>query len=697
MTSKDVNQNKVNKFALIDGLENSKTIKMLQLLNSNNAISLCEFKRLFGEDAEKFLSEAGDWIEVDKAKEEIKITAKGKKILEEYLSKDPLAVLLDSEEVLTHRIFDKCDVVDDVALMLVYALGKDENNNLTYLPIIATSDGRLIRVKDKEKELIDEGWKPSEIPKDSRYCYFEVEINGRNYFFKLKDKPSFTDRFKITNISKEGLRMLVEKTKINPKALFDDIVSVIKDYWDHNDPREYYVCASLVILPYIEHFLQHTIYLLLQGKEDTGKSTLQRLLSYLQLYGLFGGKKTLSVLVHYIDFYGVKLGLDEFEKYAKEDKTMLQGVLNSGLYADGTYDKFNKDAKEFKDAIVSLRTFGFKSFSCNELYGFDSSFLSRCYSIICVRQGRDLKNIWDREVVNEDLPKFQEIVDRCFAYCLANWKEILKAIKEEKRKLEEEKLFGRTTDRNSIILGIINHFNPEVYSQVKELLQDKEGLTKKEELETESGALFWVLADLFLEKQKQEQSILIVTNKQLVDIIQEQLGFPDEERTKYAKRVGKLLKRVGLFKKPDQIKRTKEGMVYCIYLRDFEDLLKRFNYIDILNYITSQSAQTSSDGEVSEFCVVMKLNNTEEPKSETLENSQVSKGKTPVPTDKQVILLKEIIRKLKENGENTIERISEKWNEFSQIYDLTDLEKLLVYLKKEGLIFEPRAGYYELL
>ena len=276
-------------------------------------------------------------------------------------------------------------------------------------------------------------------------------------------------------------------------------------------------------------------------------------------------------------------------------------------------------------------------------------------------------------------------------------KAFIEAIKEEKRKLEEEKLFGRTTDRNSIILGIINHFNPEVYSQVKELLQDKEGLTKKEELETESGALFWVLADLFLEKQKQEQSILIVTNKQLVDIIQEQFGFPDEERTKYAKRVGKLLKRVGLFKKPDQIKRTKEGMVYCIYLRDFEDLLKRFNYIDILNYITSQSAQTSSDGEVSEFCVVMKLNNTEEPKSETLENSQVSKGKTPVPTDKQVILLKEIIRKLKENGENTIERISEKWNEFSQIYDLTDLEKLLVYLKKEGLIFEPRAGYYELL
>ena len=576
------------------------------------------------------------------------------------------------------RIFDKADVVDDIYFVLIYALDKDYK----YIPLIATSKGEIIEIQDNEQLLLKRGYKPKEIPDEEKYCFFEYETGKRRYFFKLKNKPAFDERFGITNISTNAIKMLLEKKQIDKKQLFNDILTIIKQYFDHSDEREYLVMGSFVILSYIESTLQQTIYLLLQGQEDTGKSTLQRLLSKLQLYGFFGGKKSIAVLVRYLDFYSCKLGLDEFEKLDEKSKTMAVGVLNSGLYGDGTYDFVNMEQKDIKKSIISLNTFGFKSFSCNNLYGFDRSFLSRCYNLICVRQNRKLKNILDKETIEKDKAIFQNIVDRLFVYCLLNWKKIIDSIKKEKEILEQESIFGRVTDRNSVILGIINHFIPESYKDIKELLKNKEGLSKQEELETVNGAVLWSLCELFKQQNQETKTTITVTNKKIVEIMQEQMGFSDEERGKYSKKVGKLCKRLNLFKRPDQIKRTKEGRIYTIYLSDFVDILRRNNYQDILqelNDITTQTTQTTSlVGDVSDV-------------SDVLPNDSL---KNTIQKFKQFLL--ENQEKEEEFGV-PIEKIREFWDNLPEKEKNGELEHFLHFCEKEGIIYKPKGGYYATL
>ena len=677
---------------LLEGLNNEKTVKILKWLNSSESLSLESFKKTFKEDAEKFLEEAGSWYEVDDRKDLIKLTKSGKEILEKYLEADPLSILLDVEDVQTFRVFDKYDVVGDVYLVLVYGL----DNNYKYIPLIVTSKGDILQIKDHEKELLNRDEKGN-ISKEDKYFYFEYEINGRNYIFKLKNKPFFDERFEITNVSNGALRMLKNKAKVNKSELFDDIVNVIREYWDHSDDREYAIIASLIILSYIEKTLGKTIYLLLQGREDTGKSTLQKLISKLQLYGFFVTQSTIKVAVRYIDFYGCKLGFDDFDKLDPKVKSEVLGILNSGLYESGTYNIVDLNSRDIKKSITSFNTFGFKSFSTNNTKYFDSSFLSRCYSIVCVRQARKLKDIYDKETFEKDRGRFQSIIDRCFVYCLLNWKKIVDDIQKEKAKLEEEGVFGRTVDRNSTILGIVRHFKPEIYDNIRRLLEDKEGLGKKEELETVSGCLLWTIAELFKQKEVEEKEVLRVTNKKLVDKLQEVLKFDDKERRKFAISVANYLKRTyELLKKPDQVRKTGETTEYIIYKSDFLDIVKRFGYVEIYNTL-----RTESDVNISEMSEMSKLadnsdmlisNPKEKPKSETSKSSQATKD---IPVDKQIDLLREIIQKLKKDNKNTIENITKEWNELSKNYDLVELDKLIIYLKNNFVIFEPKAGYYD--
>lgn len=631
-----------------------KDANWINIKDSINELWLLKLIQKIDEEGKKWykLTEKGNQIavlinQIKDLKNKLKQEEEEKLEIKEEEEKkgNPLEDLADETEQ-PFRIFDKADVVEGIYFVLVYALDK----NYRYKPLIATSRGEIVEIKDNEELLLKSGFKKNEISQEDKYFFFEYETKEQRYYFKLKNKPQFDERFGITNISNKAIKMLLEKKQIDEKKLFADVSTTIQQYYDHADRREYSIISCFVILPYIEQVLQHTIYLLLQGQEDTGKSTLQRILAKLQLYGFFGGKKSLAVLVRYLDFYSCKLGIDEFEKLDQKNKTMAEGVLNSGHYGDGTYDFVNMEQKDIRKSIVSLNTFGFKSFSCNNLYGFERSFISRCYPLICVRQNRKLKNILDRETAEKEKPVFQDMVDRCFVYCTTNWKKIVESVKHEKEKFEKENTFGRVTDRNSIILGIIRHFNPENYESVKELLGNKEGLTKQEELETENGIMLWSLCDLFKQQKQQEKTTITVTNKQIVELMQEQMGFSDEDKSKYSKRVGKLCKRLNLFKRSDQIKRSKEGMIYTIYFSDFVDILKRNNYQDILqelNYTTTLTSQTTSENEESVVSEEMKNETYIKDKMEIFREiiNEISKE-----TNSVYAYRKDIIKKGKEKG-----------------------------------------------
>jgi len=81
------------------------------------------------------------------------------------------------------------------------------------------------------------------------------------------------------------------------------------------------------------------------------------------------------------------------------------------------------------------------------------------------------------------------------------------------------------------------------------------------------------------------------------------------------------------------------------------------------------------------------------PKNENSpQENKVFNNKFQVSKDYQLQLLKGIIE---ERGKKTIEEIVKEWNEFSKLYVLYDIYQFINVLKKEGILYEPKHGFFE--
>jgi len=424
----------------------------------------------------------------------------------------------------------------------------------------------------------------------------EREINRdlEQYFilgrtkYKLISEIFFGDNYRINHIDNEVVQLI--RDKFSNKDIYDELINKIKEFWDHFNQYECDVISSFIIHTPILRLLGKTFYLILNGKEDTGKSTLQKVITKLQFNGIFGGKGSIPVNVRLISCLGVNLNQDEFEKLSREEKANLGGVFNSGLYADGTYSFVNTNKRRIKEQITILHTFGAKSFSSNSLHGFDKSFLSRTYELICVKQNRKLKDIYDLN--NEDIKEFQELTNKIFTYCLINAFDIKRDINAVKKELEAENIFGRKTDTNSIILGIIKHFKGDYYLEVKEHLKQKEGISEEENAGTYESIIFEYLNNKFL----QEQKILEINNKEILNHLCEELEIDiKDEKAPKGKTIGTILKNYSLIRKPENLKRKSKGVCYFLNKSDFLDMLKRFGYTKLLDKHTTFSTYDSFD------------------------------------------------------------------------------------------------------
>lgn len=445
------------------------------------------------------------------------------------------------------------------------------NEEGSYIPIVLTSEGKTIKIKDNYAELLKQGTKKEDISEEQKYHYFKR--NEVVFKFQIEDL-FFRDTYRINTVNDDVLNLI--KGKKLSKDVYNKCTSKLKEYWDHYNEYEYDIQIVSIFDTYILRTINKTFYEILQGKEDTGKSTLQKFLSKLQFNGLFGGKGTVALNVRLIHFLGCNVNQDEFDKMSKEEKKIFIGVANSGLYGDGTYSIVDTNKRRLKDQITILNTFSKKTFSTNNLYQFDKSFLSRCYILITTRQGRKLKDIMD--LSEREQEEFQNLRNEIFVFCLLNWKDIKNSIQEVKKELEEEGVFGRKTDMNSIILGIIKHFKGDYYKKVKTHLMEKEGLQQEERSNTKESLMFEFLSNKFLS----QDSTIEVTNKEISEYLAQELNLNEEEQKGLGRSIGWIFRNYDLVRKKENIKRGSRGeRKYIIGRSVFVDMLRRFQY-DVL-------------------------------------------------------------------------------------------------------------------
>ena len=433
-----------------------------------------------------------------------------------------------------------------------------------FIPLVVTSNAEIIKVECDEGE-------------DEEVFYFIYKDNR----FQYKQELFFDLRWGINTVNNDFIKMVSEHEVVD-KKIYDDVRKKIHEYWDTDEKFEYDVDVSLSIQTYIQNLLKGVIYNLLAGKQDTGKSTKLRAQALLHYNGYYGAKGTLPFSVRMIHFLQISLCQDEIDKIKnKEDISNLVGVFNTGQSSGGRYGLVNTNKKRLKDQITMLDTYSGKNFSANWIHMFDPTFISRCHITMCVRNSRPVKDI--RTLSKEEIESFQQLRNYQMLYCLFNWKDILADIKSVEGELQEEKRFGRATDTDAIILGIIKHFKGEHYKQVKTFLLEKENLFEEKNTDLEFSVMKFILSKF---DDGSKPPYIDIYNKEILDFVIHDLGISEESKYKpTSTSLGRLI--VGslklVVKNEDRPRKAGEGYRgYRIHQGRIADVIIRNGWIETL-------------------------------------------------------------------------------------------------------------------
>lgn len=428
-----------------------------------------------------------------------------------------------------------------------------------------------------------------EIQKEKPMGSYFLYGNKRHRFF---NGPEVEYCPGVVNYPSPKAYAKVERREIPDKhQLYARLTSILEDYYQFYQPEERRIVATHIIHSYLIGAIGTTFYLLLEGELNTGKSSLQKIMSELQYHGCFSGQTTVPAMVRKIHTAQATVNIDELDKLSSEDKGKALGVLNSGFYSGGTYEITNMNAKNIKDQIQVIQTFCAKTFSANKIR-LDSSLQSRCVTINTVRSSKRTRNA--NRISDEDKKRISEVRDDLFTYGLLKGRDILQQIEIKKTELANEDIFARTADVTSIILGIEAEFGQD--EAVKLYLLENKQIEEDESKETDRVHHMF---EFLLEKCKnagRNMAWIEFTNSEVVEYINDKLGLssgpslPFDKPDKYAATsasVGKSLKLHKIISKANEYSRITSGptrgrMEYRIARSKLHDLLKRCSYKDII-------------------------------------------------------------------------------------------------------------------
>src|SRR3989344_3082115 len=511
-----------------------------------------------------------------------------------------------------------------------------------FIFVVMTENGKIVPVINNYEQIRNSLTKEERrnISDEEKYFYFEYDKKK----YKLNKELYFTDIFNIRVPSKDVLNL--SNYKINKSELFNRLVESLKEYFDHSNDIEYNMVIAFAIISYIQWGYGKSFYLIIKGKEDTGKSTVQQWLSKTQMNGYFAGKSSIAVAVRFLHYFGISLNQDEFEKINKDEKPVVLGVFNTGLNIEGTYNLVNMNKKLLKDQITSLYTFGAKSFSSNSddlSKDFDKAFISRCYPLTATRKNRKTKNI--NSLTTEDNSKLQKLCDETFVYCLLNYSSIEKDIKDVEAELENGGLFGRKTDLYSLILGIIKHFKGDCSREKQELIS-REGVSDSNDFtHTKETAIFECITNKFIAEKESNLRYIEIQNREIKEYVDTSMNLSEQYKIS-SRAVAAVLKNYSLVTRDEQIKRVggQGNIKYVISLSEFLDVLRRFRFNSLIESIehnftsslTSRSSLASQSSQIPGQTVLNSAENSEERERSEAGESNRGGNNTQISQDEPV-------------------------------------------------------------
>jgi len=189
--------------------------------------------------------------------------------------------------------------------------------------------------------------------------------------------------------------------------------------------------------------------------------------------------------------------------------------------------------------------------------------------------------------------------------------------------------------------------------------------------------------------------------KEQLEIFCKERGF----RVMNDKEITKIMKDYGYENKVKRVDVDGEEKVWRCWLglkwsENSKDLPPKDNFVTLVTDVTRVPTHFSIYRNRVGSAVTSVTSVTKSPKSDNNlpknENSpqenRVFNNKILVSKEDQLILLKAIIE---EKGKKTIEEIAEEWKKFSEIYHLYDIYQFINALKRECILYEPKAGFFK--
>lgn len=275
-----------------------------------------------------------------------------------------------------------------------------------------------------------------------------IKLITKSIIMDITDKDNFIRKplVQTRRLSKEGYKKWAEKY-VNPTIL-QEVKDILGQYIYIPNKEDYDVVACWILHTYLFNLQGSTVYLHITGIPDSGKSTLQKILTKLTWNGVYVCSMSEAALFREVDVCQNTINIDEMDKWGKESLLTMQGILNNGYSKGGEVKRVNKETMK----VESFRVFCPKTIATNNP-SFLKSFMSRCIDIDTMRSKQHLKNI---DCINdEDRKKIERVRDDICLFMLHKGKDIYEIFLKH---INDPKLISNRTSQITLVLKCFTEF-----------------------------------------------------------------------------------------------------------------------------------------------------------------------------------------------------------------------------------------------
>lgn len=451
----------------------------------------------------------------------------------------------------------------------------------TKFPAVVThSQAKRVRHKLREvqkslgedKELSDR--------EEERHDYYYADLGDSELRFQHEIPEGVPSS--VNHLDNYMLQLIKNDESRDAEDLFDDVKELLEGYWFHYNKEWFDVMTAYAIHTYLAPLLGYTVYMLFKGKEGTGKSQLQDVLSRLTYNGVSSSNSTPSVTVRYAHGYQASVNVDEAEQLSQEQTQKMVGLYNTGYRKGGSYEQVNTDAGKIHEQIRSINSFCPKTMSANNIkgVGFNDAFLSRNLIVQSVEAHEDLKK--PEKMSDIEKEKFDRLRHKLAYYCLENHESLVESVENALESLDET---GREADKLALVKGLVSHFKGDKRArQVTEMVRSSQNIQETDSLDTYAEELFRFMSKEFDDQasgdDQEDEEFLVKT---LRDQINASLGKDeDDDFSVGSSGVKDRLRDFNLVRDESQLKRVSAGWKAWILRDTFVDSCRRYGAYEAL-------------------------------------------------------------------------------------------------------------------